>query len=303
MEHQTSSPLISVVVPCRRQADELKNCLRGLQQQATPLPYEIIVVDSAADPAVANVVAAFPSIRLVRSRLGLLPGGARNLGVQYARGDYIAFTDADCIPEPGWLAAAMAALNSGATMVGGPVLDARPLHPIAVADNLLQLVDFSPYRPNGVASKLAACNLALSRVAFHELGGFPPDLLAGEDSLFSIAAATRWPAGTRFVQDMRVRHSGRGNLRAFWQHQEVFGFYRGYLGSRLRPIYQRLGRRTIFAVLISFTRLGYIVFHTGKRNPAGLLRIIILLPIVLFGLTAWAKGFRQGCRKAVGEVI
>ena len=118
MKLSTNSPLISVVVPCRGHANELKGCLRGLENQITTAPYEIIVVDSAADPAVSDVVDAFPGVRLVRSRSGLLPGSARNLGARHARGDYLAFTDADCIPEPDWLAAVITALKSGATMIG-----------------------------------------------------------------------------------------------------------------------------------------------------------------------------------------
>ena len=301
MKHQTNSPSISVVVPCRGHANELKNCLRGLQQQTTTSPYEIIVVDSASDQVVADVVAVFPSVRLVRSQSGLLPGGARNLGAQNARGDYLAFTDADCIPEPGWLTAAIEAFNRGATVVGGSVLHAHPLNPIAVADNLLQFTDFSPHRPDGAASSLPGCNLALSQAAFHELGGFSNALQVGEDTFFSSAAATRWPGDVRFVRGMRVRHSGRTDLRAFWRHHEMFGFYRGYLGLQLRPIYQRLGDRA--AVPIACKRLGSIVFRTSQWKPIGLLRIILLLPILLLGLTAWTKGFRRGCRKTRGEKL
>jgi glycosyltransferase involved in cell wall biosynthesis len=304
IELQTNPPSISVVVPCRGHANELKNCLRGLHQQTTTSPYEIIVVDSAADPAVAAVVTAFPTVRLVHSQSGLLPGGARNLGAQHARGDYIAFTDADCIPESGWLSAAIAALNTDATVVGGPVLDARPFHPLAVADNLLQFPDLSPHRPDGTASYFPGCNFAISRVAFYELGEFLTDLAAGEDVLFVSAAATRWPGDVRFVRGMRVRHIGRTHLRAFWRHQEVFGFYRGRLGLRLRPIHQRLGGRAMLAVPIACKRLGYIVFRTVQWNPVGLLRIIVLLPILLLGLVAWVKGFRRGCRMAtIGKVI
>lgn len=300
MKYSANLPLISVVVPCRGHANELKNCLRGLQEQTTTSPFEIIVVDSAPDTAVVNVVAAFPTIRLVRSQSELLPGAARNLGAQHAQGRYLAFTDADCIPESGWLAAAIEAFNSGTTVVGGAVLDAHPFHPIAVADNLLQFTDYSPHRPDGVVSRFPGCNFAISRTAFYELGGFSTDLPSGEDVLLSSAAATRWPGGIRFMRDMRVRHTGRTDLYAFWRHQEVFGFYRGRLGLRLRPIYQRLGGRAMLAVPIACRRLGYIVFRTVQWNPFGLLRIIVLLPILLLGLAAWVKGFRRGCRMAVG---
>lgn len=303
MQHQTNSLSISVVVPCRGHANELKNCLLGLQEQTTTSPYEIIIVDSAEDQEVANVVAAYPYVHLVRSQLELLPGDARNLGARHARGEYLAFTDADCIPDSGWLAAALAALNTGATAVGGPVLDAYPHNPIAVADNLLQFPDLSPRRPDGAASYFPGCNFAISKTAFYELGGFPTGLPAGEDVLFFTAAVKRWPDNLRFVKAMRIRHTGRTGLRSFWRHQELFGFYRGRLGLRMRPIYQRLGSRAILAVPIACSRLGYIIFRTVQWNPAGLIRVVFLLPILMFGLAAWVKGFRRGCRMAAGEAI
>jgi glycosyltransferase involved in cell wall biosynthesis len=297
MKHPPASlPLISVVVPCRGHASELRNCLLGLQQQIITSSYEVIVVDSAADPAVVDVVADFSTSRLVRSASGLLAGEARNLGVREARGHYLAFTDADCIPQPGWLASAVAALDGGAKVVGGPVLDAFPLHPIAAADNLLQFVDFSPNRPNGAAFYFPGCNMALSRVVFDELGGFSSSLPAGEDVLLTSKAATRWPNRLSFVRGMRVCHTGRTKIREFWRHHEVFGFYRGCLSLQLRPIYQRLGGHAMLAVPIVFKRLSYIMIRAALWNRLGLLRIILLMPILILGLVAWTKGFHAGCR-------
>ena len=90
MEYTNYSPLISVVIPCRDHSNELRNCFQGLQKQKTNWPYEIIVVDSAADARVAATASLFPFVRLISSDLGLLPGAARNLGAQFARGEYIA---------------------------------------------------------------------------------------------------------------------------------------------------------------------------------------------------------------------
>ena len=296
MEHQANPPTASIVVPCRGHAVELESCLQALQQQVSTSSYEVIVVDSAADPAVADVVDRFPRVSLVRSQLGLLPSEARNLGVSQARGRFLAFTDADCIPEPQWLEVAIELLTAGAKVVGGPVLDALPFHPIAVADNLLQFSDFPLKRPDGSASYFPGCNLALGRDEFRELGGFPnTSMRAGEDTLFCEAASARWPDGIRFVQRMRVRHTGRTNFIAFWKHQESFGFCRGSLGLRLRTLYRNLGKWNVMTVPIACKRLSYIVFRTAQWHPVGLLRIILLLPVLLIGLVGWAKGFRRGC--------
>ena len=180
--------------------------------------------------------------------------------------------------------------------------DGHPLNPIAVADHLLQFVEFSPHRPDGVIGRIPSCNFALRKTSFDELGGFPGGLPTGEDGLFSREAAVRWPGGIRFIRTMRVRHMGRTTLRMFWSHQTMLGLYRGRLGVGLRQTwYQRCGSHTLFAIPVVGKRLGFLVGRTVRWNPAGLVRVVVLLPLLLVGLTAWAKAFRDGCRLAAKE--
>ena len=287
--------LISVIIPCRCNANELKKCIQGIKIQE--IPHEVIVLDSTSNDSVANVTSQFDNVHLVPCSPDLLPGGARNLGTRYARSEYLLFIDADCIPESGWIMSAISALKAGAKIASGPILDKFPFHPVAFVDNLLQFADFPLNRPNGISSYFPGCNLALTRTVFIELGGFPDDLPAGEDVIFSSLAAKRWPLGLWFVHTMRVHHSGRKKFDAFMKHQEVFGFYRGRLGLKLRPIYQHLGEKMIMAIPIIYIRFFYIISRTARWNKPGLLRIIVFLPILLFGLAAWAKGFHRGCSK------
>lgn len=286
--------IVSVIIPCRCNSGELKQCLERIRMHG--IPSEVIVVDSTSDNSISEVVDQFENVRHVLAGADLLPGGARNLGAHHAKGEYFLFIDADCTPEPGWMMSAISALRTGAKISGGPILDKYPWHPIASIDNLMQFVDFPGKRPDGASSYFPGCNIAITRTVFMELGGFPVDVRAGEDVMFSSAAFEKWPMGLRFVHDMRVRHSGRRNFRAFMKHQEYFGFYRGRLGLRLKPLHQQLGQKMLMIFPVIGIRFYYIMSRTVRWNMPGIFRIIVFFPILIIGLAAWAMGFYRGCR-------
>jgi GT2 family glycosyltransferase len=292
-------PIVSVVVPCRSHAGELARCLPTLISQNPAGNAQFIVVDSAADPEVAAVAAKYPSVTLVRSTEGLLPGEARNLGAAAAQGRYLAFLDADCIAAPGWLAHALAALARGAVIVGGPVLHGNGIHPIAVVDNLMQFSEVPPGRPEGIVALIPSCNMAIARADFFALGGFPRPAggsACGEDVLFCTRAAQRWPSPIRFDRGMRIRHFGRSRLRELLRHQYRFGWVRGHEGLVLAARYRRLGRLAAVMPLVAGKRLCNLAARAVAWQPANLLYMLLFAPILALGLGAWAYGFWQGCR-------
>ena len=104
-----------MVVPTRDRPDALARCLRALEAQVRA-PELVVVVDDGSQAAddVAAVVAAASRARLVRAE-GDGPAAARNRGAAEADGcDLIAFTDDDCVPSAGWLAALVSVADAGA---------------------------------------------------------------------------------------------------------------------------------------------------------------------------------------------
>src|SRR5688500_5700715 len=122
---------ISVVVPTYRRPDALRACLSAIRAQDFADPsYEVVVVDHAGDPATRAGVDAYTSGPTVRStaapaRRG--PASARNLGAEAAQGEFLAFIDADCEPDAGWLTALDRAItdagSSPRVIFGGGVVN------------------------------------------------------------------------------------------------------------------------------------------------------------------------------------
>jgi glycosyltransferase involved in cell wall biosynthesis len=107
------NPFVSVIVPVYNDDKRLKICLAALENQTYPKTlYEIIIVDNASDNArdIQNVVAecvreALPEAYRASIVCEPIPGSyaARNQGISLAKGEIIAFTDADCIPYADWI--------------------------------------------------------------------------------------------------------------------------------------------------------------------------------------------------------
>lgn len=119
-------PVVSVVVPARDAAATLPALLAALSAQAQT-GFEVLLVDDGSTDATAAIARAHPGVRLLQGE-GRGPGAARNLGLEHAKAPVVAFTDADCVPAPGWLASGLAALER-ADLVQGRVEPAGPCGP------------------------------------------------------------------------------------------------------------------------------------------------------------------------------
>lgn len=290
---------LSVVIPCRGHAGSLAACLDSVVAQQTAFAYEVIVVDSAADDAVAAEVRRFEGVTLVRSTEPLLPGPARNLGMRRAQGRHVAFLDADCVAEPGWLAAAHARLQEDRVrMVGGPVMDLLSGHWIASADNLLQFVDLPRSRPAERARHFPSCNMAMRTADFVALRGFPEThTTSGEDILLCDAALSRWKECLFFEPSMAVRHGGRTTWREYLRHHFGFGYCRALHALHVRESHLAWGRHALMIPVIALKRLAYLLRGVWRYHSRARWRMLLLLPIAVPGVWASALGFRRGCRE------
>ena len=121
---------VSVIVPARDACATLSGLLDALAaQRPVAGGFEVIVADDGSLDATGSIARAHAVVTRVVDTGGVGPGAARNAAVAVATGAVLAFTDADCIPEPDWLTAALAALEAGADVVQGAVEADGPVGP------------------------------------------------------------------------------------------------------------------------------------------------------------------------------
>lgn len=132
MAETAAVPLVSVIVVCWNSAEVLGRCLDQLFAQDYA-NYEIVVVDDGSRDdtlQVAERASTRGELTIVRSPRNRGCPHARNLGLRHARGEIVAFIDADGYAAPSWLGQVVAAFAVDAT-VGGVAstvfFDANPL--------------------------------------------------------------------------------------------------------------------------------------------------------------------------------
>ncbi|HEV2754080.1 MAG TPA: glycosyltransferase [Solirubrobacteraceae bacterium] len=172
------SPAVSVIVPARDAEATLPATLVALGAQAGAPEHEVLVVDNGSRDATA-ALAEEAGARVLRLPRGPGPGVARDAGAHAARAPALAFTDADCAPTPGWLAAGSAALHDAGLVQGA--VEPDPSTPMGPFDRSLTVTGPGLFE---------SANLFVRREVHARVGGFgrglegPDAAPFGEDVLF-----------------------------------------------------------------------------------------------------------------------
>jgi GT2 family glycosyltransferase len=189
---------VSVIVPVHRHWDLVPELVTALAAQ-TLQGFETILVNDDEAPA-----PALPPGLPCRVLHAPGPGSyaARNAGAAVARGQLFAFTDADCRPDPGWLAAFMAA-PPGA-LLAGPVRMTAPARTACARYELVRGIPQARYVARGYA---ATANLAVPAEVFRALGGFENRRSGGDAEFCRRAGRAGHPLV--LVPDATVAHPCR----------------------------------------------------------------------------------------------
>jgi glycosyltransferase involved in cell wall biosynthesis len=143
---------------------------------------EIVVSHSGGGPTPALLARERPQVRVVSSTSRRSCSEARNAGIRSTCAPFVAFLEADCLAEPGWIAGRLREHLAGAEVVASAITNAFPESRSAWASHLLRYQQRFPDTP---ASERLMLGLSCHRDTFERFGRFREDLPGGEDSEFT----------------------------------------------------------------------------------------------------------------------
>ena len=209
MKADSNDLMFSIVVPVYEHWHLVPQLLTCLRQQTLPQHrFEVIVVDNGSgDISIPHELADNVDILYCTT-----PGSyaARNEGVKRAKGTWLIFTDADCLPHPGWLASYshyIDKLGNHFCLLTGPiemVLNTTEPNVYQIYDSVKGIPQYRYYK-RGYA---ATANLAVNRQVMEAVGGFDSQRFSGGDAAFCEAAA-RHGALLNWVAEAVIGHPAR----------------------------------------------------------------------------------------------
>ena len=225
--------LVSVIIPFKNSENTIEACLNGiLGQEHAAL--ELILVDNNSQDSSRHLAERFAEEHAGRldmqvaseSRPG--PAAARNRGLKLAGGEYLAFTDSDCVADPGWLRDVVAAFDDEET--GAVAGNIRGYAPVGLIDAFHGLFTLRGLPEARTCSRFtldsggfSTTNLVVRRDVLETIGDFDESLRTGEDHDLCARIYQRGRV-IRYVANGVIHHIHRRSITATWK--QAFGFGR-----------------------------------------------------------------------------
>lgn len=186
-------PKISILIPAFNEEKVISECLSSLVAQ-TFQDFEALIIDDASTDNTKSLIESFAAAhphKIILKEYGKVgPGRARNRAAKDATGEFLVFTDADCVATTTWLEEIVKGFDHESVgSTGGPHL----AHPSSTdfqlkVEDFFSLTSFAGgfYKKNSdfrirETSHNPLCNVAYRSEIFHRLNGFKEDLWPGED--------------------------------------------------------------------------------------------------------------------------
>jgi glycosyltransferase involved in cell wall biosynthesis len=314
------SAKISVIIPVRNQANKIEQCLKAVFAQSLQ-PHEVIIVDGHSTDDTVEEARKFP-VKVFSQEQGAA-GAARQIGVENADGEYLAFTDGDCIPDKDWLKTLSAEFQDDIIAVGGAMKNVGSgLWPTSInlaLENFLgnaNQLQATAFKKKRLVKELGIFNAMYRREAILAAGGFNIHLGGADETELNKRISKK--GKMLYTPDTVVLHDHGRGLKEFAKNMFRYGTWRRQSRMWDLPVVPPLVAPLLLLSLI-FTRWVffplmalYLVMLTGMGVKFAVhekdIRYVITIPIVYiiehvgYTIGFWKEVFKPAkIPKASGE--
>ncbi len=174
------SGYVSVIIPALNEEEMIGRCLQSLAASQFPSEgFEVILVDNGSTDQTLEIAESFRGqlTLTILERPGVNISGLRNLGAAAAKGDILAFLDADCLVPFDWIKNACCYLTSeGGGVIGGNIDIPEASRWVA---RTWYGVGYAP--KDGEVTYVPSGNMLMKSSSFRQIGGFDERLKTSED--------------------------------------------------------------------------------------------------------------------------
>jgi len=281
-------PQLSIIIASYDSGNLIKGCLESLRNQNTDQLLEIIVVDSSLNGVSNLIKETFPDVKLCQFSERKFCGDARNVGLSVAKGEIIAFIDADCSADQNWVNQILQAHQSSHLAIGGAIGNANPQSLIGWASYFCEFSQWMPGSPLRNMADIAGANMSYKKRAFEEYGLFIEGTYSSDTEFHWRLRRNR--DSLQFVPSILVFHHNIDRLGRFLSHEFEHG--RSFASVRTNSQCFCKFRRWIYTTF-SFLMPPWLFFKIGLnnlKNRTYLLHFLKAWPLLTLGLIAWSLG-------------
>lgn len=220
-------PMVSVVVCVFNGAKSVRRCLDSLFSLNYE-NYEVILINDGSSDETDRVLQGYRDrVTYVKNEVNLGLAASRNKGVKLSRGEYVAFTDADCVVDRLWLTELVKCLTENNVQGAGGAIK-TPGDMGYFARSVGTLHKPSPKLISGNEAEVPGGNCIFKKSLLQQMGGFDETFKeSNADTDFNIRV---WSDGTRILYQPSavVYHYHRGTFSSFirWRFINGIGLYR-----------------------------------------------------------------------------
>lgn len=284
--------MISVIIPSYHSQTTIGDCLQSLQTQRTDEKYEILVINSSRDDTSRIFKDSFPSVRFFQLEKRVFAATARNIGIQNARGDIMAFIDADCRASSDWLDRMISWHSKSYRAVGGSIVNESQNNVYSKAEYPLEILEFSPRNPQREVRFISAANCSFSREIFDKCGLFP-EVRAGEDLVFCHKIVEK---GEKILFDPEVKVSHRNEIgfKTYLKKQLMHGKYSHIIRRTAKLSGSFMNNPLLLPAILPFLpwlRTFRITFRSLCLKNRLIYDVAQTFPLFFLGCIMWSVGY------------